>query len=216
MEGSFLFPSFEQCHCENMLPLNAHTRMHILTYTHTHTHTHTQGERETKKIHIPPTHTSTHPHLPTHPHISTHLKTQAHTHPPTARTETTRPRPEGSRCDEGVEAVSSYGMLFNTGIHIFMYYYYFASAQGRTVWFKVSSNRSFLKPTNLQKYITSAQIIQFITSFLLSIPFFYFYYTTDCTYGMEAFCVSFVCNFIFLVCFIRFYKSSYIQRRKRE
>jgi len=90
---------------------------------------------------------------------------------------------------------SSIGMIANTLIHVFMYYYYFNASLGRSVWFK--------------KYITSGQIIQFSTSFILSVPYLYFHFTNNCKYGFKAFLFSMFCNGTFLILFIRFFRKTY-------
>ncbi|RIA84250.1 ELO family [Glomus cerebriforme] len=90
---------------------------------------------------------------------------------------------------------ASIGMMANTLIHVFMYYYYFSTSLGRKVWFK--------------KYITTGQIIQFAISFILAIPYLYFHFTKNCQLGFNAFVFSMVCNGSFLILFIRFYRKTY-------
>ena len=87
-------------------------------------------------------------------------------------------------------------MMLNTLIHVFMYYYYYVAAQGKTVWFK--------------KYLTTGQILQFMTAFLVSTPFVYYHFTTDegCS-GFNAFAGSMFVNGSFLALFVRFYKKTY-------
>jgi fatty acid elongase 3 len=93
----------------------------------------------------------------------------------------------------------SFGLLFNTGIHVFMYYYYFASSLGWNVWYK--------------KYITSAQIIQFMSSFVLSVVYIYYHQAKNCpSWGVFLFGMSI--NFTFLALFISFYSRTYTGKRK--
>lgn len=86
------------------------------------------------------------------------------------------------------------GLLFNTGVHVFMYWYYFASNMGYNVWFK--------------KYITTLQIIQFMGSFLISIPFISYARETNFDSWIVFFFSSTV-NSTFLMLFINFYRNSY-------
>jgi len=96
----------------------------------------------------------------------------------------------------------SLGMVFNTFVHVFMYYYYYASILGKNVWWK--------------KYITKGQIIQFISSFILSGPYIYYTVHFDKEGKFEPQCgawntwiFSAVCNFSFLLLFTNFYTTSY-------
>jgi len=86
---------------------------------------------------------------------------------------------------------SGLGMAFNTFVHVFMYYYYAISLLGIRVWWK--------------KYITGIQIIQFICSFLLSIPYVYYTVSFDSDgillpmcLGWPAFLFSFFCQSVLL------------------
>ncbi|RIB18401.1 ELO family [Gigaspora rosea] len=97
---------------------------------------------------------------------------------------------------------ASMGMIANTFIHIFMYYYYFVAVLGRSVWFK--------------KYVTTGQIIQFSISFILSVPYLYYHFTKECQYGFSAFLFSICCNGSFLVLFIRFYQKAYKKKGKKD
>ena len=91
-------------------------------------------------------------------------------------------------------AFATQGMLANTFIHVFMYYYYYASSLGHDVWFK--------------KYITTGQIIQFTLSFILAVPYVYFHTQKGCL-GWNAFVFSMVINGSFLGLFIQFYLRTY-------
>ncbi|KAJ3302113.1 hypothetical protein HDV03_005402 [Kappamyces sp. JEL0829] len=86
------------------------------------------------------------------------------------------------------------GLLFNTFVHIFMYYYYFASNLGWSVWYK--------------KYITTLQIVQFIGSFLVSIPFVVAAVDNHC-HSWTVLYFTWIVNFSFLVLFTKFYLESY-------
>lgn len=100
---------------------------------------------------------------------------------------------------------SGIGMAFNTFVHVFMYYYYFASIMGWQVWWK--------------RYITTVQIIQFVSSFLLSIPYVYYavgfsstgQFEPRCS-GFSAFLFSFGCNLSFLILFVQFYQRAYSRK----
>jgi fatty acid elongase 3 len=97
---------------------------------------------------------------------------------------------------------ASLGMIANTLIHVFMYYYYCVQSLGRSVWFK--------------KYITSGQIVQFVSSFLLSIPFCYYHFFEKGCKGEMAFYFSCFCNGSFLLLFINFYQQTYKDKKKPE
>jgi len=97
---------------------------------------------------------------------------------------------------------ASLGMAFNTFVHIIMYYFYFLA--------------SLEKPPMWKKYITSLQIFQFVSSFLLSGPYVYYslhinsdgHWDLRCA-GWKAFAFSAFCNSTLLYLFIRFYRSQY-------
>ena len=97
---------------------------------------------------------------------------------------------------------ASIGAAWNTFIHIIMYYYYMVSSLGYFPWWK--------------KYITTIQIVQFVCSFLLSVPYVYYTVSFDsngnfvarCN-GLPAFVLSFFTNLSFLYLFASFYKSAY-------
>jgi hypothetical protein len=91
---------------------------------------------------------------------------------------------------------SIYGMLFNTAIHTIMYMYFaYASMQWRFPW---------------KRWITLLQIVQFITSFALTIPYLYLYWRNPqrCM-GMPALAISTFCNASYLLLFLRFYRRTY-------
>eukprot|EP00842_Homolaphlyctis_polyrhiza_P000095 jgi/Hompol1/1086/HPOL_002639-RA len=85
---------------------------------------------------------------------------------------------------------ASQGMIANTLIHVFMYYYYGVSSLG------------------IKKYITSGQIVQFTISFVLSIPYLYYHFEKGCS-GWGAFVFSMSVNASFLLLFIDFYRRTY-------
>ncbi|GJQ15576.1 hypothetical protein GpartN1_g7367.t1 [Galdieria partita] len=91
---------------------------------------------------------------------------------------------------------ASLGMLFNTFIHIWMYAYFGLSAMHiRVPW---------------RKRITTMQIVQFICSFLLSIPYIYWQWRTNCGCGgIPAWMISIACNGSYLFLFVRFYTKTY-------
>ncbi|KAJ3275018.1 hypothetical protein HDV01_001524 [Terramyces sp. JEL0728] len=92
-----------------------------------------------------------------------------------------------------------FGLILNTGIHVLMYWYYFASSFGWNVWYK--------------KYITTAQIVQFITSFVMSIPYIYYAKLNDCG-GWNAYYFSMAVSGSFLILFVNFYRKSYLKKPK--
>ncbi|KAJ2992417.1 hypothetical protein HDV02_003069 [Globomyces sp. JEL0801] len=86
--------------------------------------------------------------------------------------------------------VSIFGLMLNTGIHVLMYWYYTASSFG---W---------------NKYITKAQIIQFVLSFIVLLPFAYYGTVKNCE-GWDYLYFSMIVNFSFLVLFCNFYLNAY-------
>lgn len=62
-----------------------------------------------------------------------------------------------------------------------------------------------------QKYVTSIQIVQFASSFLLCLPYLYYRAQVGdakCV-GWNAFLFSAFCNLSFLILFIQFYFRTY-------
>ncbi|KAJ3100429.1 hypothetical protein HDU97_002216 [Phlyctochytrium planicorne] len=96
---------------------------------------------------------------------------------------------------------SALGMIANTFVHVFMYYYYYATCIGQKVWFK--------------QHLTSAQIFQFSLSFILSVPYLYFHFQKACP-GWNAFVFSSLVNGSFLILFVDFYHKAYLQRKAKE
>lgn len=91
------------------------------------------------------------------------------------------------------------GMLANTLVHIFMYYYYFCSSLGYSVWYK--------------KYITRMQLVQFAASFVFSIVFKYLALTGPCIGGQTGpFEFTLACNLSFFYLFSQFYAKTYKQK----
>lgn len=87
-----------------------------------------------------------------------------------------------------------FGLLFNTLVHVFMYWYYFASVLGWNVWFK--------------KYITTMQIVQFVASFMITAVFVSFALKREFSNWYFIYFSSGV-NFSFLLLFVNFYRSNY-------
>jgi len=90
----------------------------------------------------------------------------------------------------------------NSLVHVFMYYYYFLTAQGKTVWWK--------------RYITVGQLIQFFTGFgvitawliLRKQPGY------QCTGGLPAAMISHTSNSMLIFLFYKFYYKTYISDKK--
>jgi fatty acid elongase 3 len=95
---------------------------------------------------------------------------------------------------EAKMGVTIFGLMFNTFVHIWMYWYYFAACLGWNVWYK--------------KYITTMQIVQFICSFLISIPFLKVASITG-YHSWSVWIASNGINFSFLLLFIKFYLDNY-------
>eukprot|EP00123_Amoebidium_parasiticum_P012619 comp21477_c0_seq1/m.29734 comp21477_c0_seq1/g.29734 ORF comp21477_c0_seq1/g.29734 comp21477_c0_seq1/m.29734 type:complete len:267 (-) comp21477_c0_seq1:687-1487(-) len=93
---------------------------------------------------------------------------------------------------------SSIGMFANTLVHVFMYYYYMCAALKWSVWFK--------------RHITSMQIVQFFSSFVLWLPTLRYHTQAPCA-GMSAHMFSALCNASFLYLFVRFRENAY---KKKE
>eukprot|EP00301_Raphidiophrys_heterophryoidea_P027830 c9844_g2_i1.p1 GENE.c9844_g2_i1~~c9844_g2_i1.p1 ORF type:complete len:284 (+),score=61.34 c9844_g2_i1:40-852(+) len=96
------------------------------------------------------------------------------------------------------------GMWFNSFVHVFMYLHYCLAV------FKLSSNM-------FRKFITLIQIIQFVTSFLLGLPYVALLFTSasPCT-GLPAFLLSCVLNGTYLTMFVQFYKSAYGSKKGKK
>jgi len=93
--------------------------------------------------------------------------------------------------------VGWWGVMTNTLVHVFMYYYYFVSTMGIHPWWK--------------KYITTGQIVQFIAGLSFATPQFYLYYTTNgnCGGDIRLAWISQIVATSFLFLFINFYIKTY-------
>ncbi|EGG23549.1 steroid isomerase [Cavenderia fasciculata] len=83
----------------------------------------------------------------------------------------------------------------NSFIHTIMYYYYLQTSLGNDCWFK--------------KYITTAQIVQFLTGTAMVGYWFTIRNKENCQGGLAPAIVSFTVNSVFILLFIKFYINSY-------
>mmetsp|Transcript_6403 Transcript_6403/g.19372 ORF Transcript_6403/g.19372 Transcript_6403/m.19372 type:complete len:262 (-) Transcript_6403:35-820(-) len=83
----------------------------------------------------------------------------------------------------------------NSVIHTAMYTYYFLASCGRKVWWK--------------RYLTTAQIVQFILGSVYVMSFYLLSYTRGCSGNLFCATLSLAVNFSFLALFVSFYKGTY-------
>ncbi|XP_043919749.1 elongation of very long chain fatty acids protein 7 isoform X2 [Protopterus annectens] len=93
--------------------------------------------------------------------------------------------------------LGTFHALINCGVHVFMYSYYGMSAMGpayqKYLWWK--------------KYMTSVQLIQFVT---ITVHIGQFFFMEDCPYQFPVFLyVIWLYGFIFLVLFLNFWYRAY-------
>lgn len=87
-------------------------------------------------------------------------------------------------------------VVANCFVHVAMYYYYAMAAMGHKVWWK--------------KYITMAQIVQFIIDLTSTWPYPFLYFsTTGCSGSMRAWLFGQAVGFSFFKLFSDFYVKSY-------
>lgn len=96
-------------------------------------------------------------------------------------------------------ALGIYGMLFNTAVHVFMYFYYAVALLKVRFRFK--------------RAITVFQIVQFCTGFVSLIPFARLHFAGHGCRGVPGLIISAFINGSYLVLFIKFYGKAY---RKKE
>lgn len=95
--------------------------------------------------------------------------------------------------------IGIYGMLFNTAVHVFMYFYYaFALLKVRFPF---------------KRAITVSQIVQFCTGFASLFPFARLHFAGQGCRGVPGLLISALINGSYLVLFIKFYGNTY---RKKE
>lgn len=70
------------------------------------------------------------------------------------------------------------GILFNTFVHVWMYYYYAVTQVGIVPWWK--------------RYLTLLQIVQFVTSILLALVFTYFHFSGSGCRGWSVFIIRYI------------------------
>ena len=89
---------------------------------------------------------------------------------------------------EYTQSLQFIGLLWNTFVHIFMYYYYAHRAQGKRVSWK--------------RWLTTLQIVQFATSFVFAAYTFYliFFKSADCA-GFWPLCANIAFNIFMFVSF---------------
>jgi hypothetical protein len=108
-----------------------------------------------------------------------------------------------SWCRFGWLEGSLWCVIVNSIIHTFMYYYYLVSVLGQQVWWK--------------KYLTSAQIFQFLTGFVYVNVFLYNSHTRGC--GSKERLIpalgSHVVNVSFIALFVQFYRASYSTKKAK-
>lgn len=101
-----------------------------------------------------------------------------------------------------VQSLQQIALLTNTFIHVGMYIYYFLTSLGyRPPW---------------KQAVTMGQIIQFIFSFSVSIPFWILHFRGHGCSGFYAMLFNTVFNAALLVLFIQFHRRSYTQKRRQK
>lgn len=91
--------------------------------------------------------------------------------------------------------------FLNSGVHAIMYGYYFLATYkslGKHLWWK--------------KYLTLAQIVQFV----MSMVHFSFKGLSSCEYPATLAIIGFIGNFVFLCLFVDFYRHAYMKRAPKK
>jgi len=98
--------------------------------------------------------------------------------------------------------IAWWGVMTNTLVHVFMYYYYFVATMNVHPWWK--------------KYITTGQIVQFVVGLLTASVQLYEYYSTNgnCGGDITLAWVSQTVAVTFLLLFINFYVQTYKAKPK--
>lgn len=91
--------------------------------------------------------------------------------------------------------------FLNSGVHAIMYGYYF-----------LATYKSMQKYLWWKRYLTLAQIVQFV----MSMVHFSFKGLSSCEYPATLAIIGFIANFIFLCLFIDFYKHAYLNVGSRK
>jgi len=89
---------------------------------------------------------------------------------------------------EYVQTLQYIGLLFNTSVHVLMYYYYYCRVVGKDVWWK--------------RYVTQFQIVQFATSLGCYVVTLYLIYSGAECAGTRALALNFVFNLTLLHSFV--------------
>ncbi|KAM9958241.1 hypothetical protein ACTFIW_001102 [Dictyostelium discoideum] len=92
--------------------------------------------------------------------------------------------------------------LVNSFIHVLMYYYYLQTTLGNQCWFK--------------KYITKAQIVQFLTGTAMVSYWFVIRDSENCQAPLSPAIVSNTINSFFIILFGKFYYDSYKSNSRRQ
>eukprot|EP00188_Purpureofilum_apyrenoidigerum_P000315 Plantae.Rhodophyta-Purpureofilum_apyrenoidigerum.ctg11313.p1 GENE.Plantae.Rhodophyta-Purpureofilum_apyrenoidigerum.ctg11313~~Plantae.Rhodophyta-Purpureofilum_apyrenoidigerum.ctg11313.p1 ORF type:complete len:301 (-),score=50.80 Plantae.Rhodophyta-Purpureofilum_apyrenoidigerum.ctg11313:71-952(-) len=90
-------------------------------------------------------------------------------------------------------------VVANSLVHVFMYYYYAIATFGKTVWWK--------------KYLTLAQIVQFVIDLTATWPFPFLYFSSEgCSGSMRGWLFGQAVGASFFKLFSDFYKRSYTRK----
>ncbi|KAK4523887.1 hypothetical protein GAYE_SCF00G1784 [Galdieria yellowstonensis] len=94
-------------------------------------------------------------------------------------------------------------VVANSLVHVFMYYYYALSSFGKTVWWK--------------KYITQAQIVQFVIDLTATWPFPFLYFSRGgCSGSLRAWLFGQLVGASFYKLFMDFYRNSYRKQEEKK
>lgn len=92
-------------------------------------------------------------------------------------------------------------VIANSAVHVAMYYYYACATVGKKVWWK--------------KYITQAQIVQFIIDLTATWPYPFLYFTTGCSGNMRGWLFGQAVGASFFKLFSDFYSRSYAKAKAK-